>query len=235
MRMTALAVLLIFALFGCVSQPTDRISLEEQQKIMQDVAASRKASATALFEYIEVCRQKFPAASNMRDDEGARFSIQGAVNIALNDQGYEIVCSVGVDSRTIERIWINQRTYTLQEYMFFERERKIKISLIEKDIAEITKGNAEYFIKAAKTEITESFKDPDSAIFRRMFLSAKSIPTLCGEVNAKNSYGGYVGYRKFFFNRILSIIDKPDSIEESSNYRKLASVYCEDKFAEVPK
>jgi len=35
-----------------------------------------------------------------------------------------------------------------------------------------------------------ALKDPESAQFRNQY-------GLCGEVNAKNAYGGYVGYRRF--------------------------------------
>lgn len=51
--------------------------------------------------------------------------------------------------------------------------------------------------------LTASFKDPDSAKFRNLkgfaidgVDPAKAI-TLCGEVNAKNSYGAYVGFEAF--------------------------------------
>ncbi|MGX1022503.1 hypothetical protein AB7M33_005179 [Pseudomonas sp. Y3 TE3536] len=55
----------------------------------------------------------------------------------------------------------------------------------------------------AKTMIAHDLKDPDSAQFRQTyFITAdargdardKSKDSWCVEVNAKNSYGGYVGY-----------------------------------------
>lgn len=46
-----------------------------------------------------------------------------------------------------------------------------------------------------KSAVTAEFKDPDSALFR---LPARfSGTTICGLVNGKNSYGGYVGYKLF--------------------------------------
>jgi Pyridine nucleotide-disulphide oxidoreductase, dimerisation domain/Pyridine nucleotide-disulphide oxidoreductase len=56
------------------------------------------------------------------------------------------------------------------------------------------------FVQQAKTLITRDFKDPGSAQFRNLFISGKGIhfKTLCGEINGKNSYGGYVGYRRFY-------------------------------------
>lgn len=42
--------------------------------------------------------------------------------------------------------------------------------------------------------ILSIMKDPESTKFRGEFLSGNN---LCGEVNSKNSMGGYVGYRRF--------------------------------------
>lgn len=43
----------------------------------------------------------------------------------------------------------------------------------------------------AQKAVKGSLKDPDSAIFQNTKAS-------CGEVNAKNSYGGYTGFKKFY-------------------------------------
>ncbi len=48
----------------------------------------------------------------------------------------------------------------------------------------------------AKESIASSLKDPDSARFRNVFTSPKML-AVCGDVNAKNSMGGYVGFRRF--------------------------------------
>jgi hypothetical protein len=42
-------------------------------------------------------------------------------------------------------------------------------------------------------------KDPDSAKFRGVYFhrGATNTPTACGEVNAKNSFGGYSGFERF--------------------------------------
>lgn len=46
--------------------------------------------------------------------------------------------------------------------------------------------------------IKSDLKDPDSAKFRNVFISMyKGKPTLCGELNAKNSFGAYTGYKRF--------------------------------------
>ena len=46
--------------------------------------------------------------------------------------------------------------------------------------------------------ISASFKDPGSAQFRNDTLRLNGY--LCGEVNSKNSYGAYVGFKKFVGN-----------------------------------
>jgi hypothetical protein len=53
-------------------------------------------------------------------------------------------------------------------------------------------------IEAALEQVREMLKDPASAQFRnvRVVDHAKG-KVVCGEVNAKNSYGGYVGFTLF--------------------------------------
>jgi hypothetical protein len=46
--------------------------------------------------------------------------------------------------------------------------------------------------------IAYGLKDPDSAKFRNMrFVKYNGRTVVCGEVNSKNSYGGYVGFENF--------------------------------------
>ncbi len=42
-------------------------------------------------------------------------------------------------------------------------------------------------------------KDPKSADFRRVYFNRgrDNIPITCGQVNAKNSFGGYIGFQRF--------------------------------------
>lgn len=53
-------------------------------------------------------------------------------------------------------------------------------------------------IEAGKLAVTSSLKDPDSAKFRNTRLVAYlQGAVICGEVNGKNSYGGYAGFTRF--------------------------------------
>lgn len=48
--------------------------------------------------------------------------------------------------------------------------------------------------------LTRGLRDPLSAQFRNVRKSEKHDFVICGEMNAKNAYGGYVGFRKFWLN-----------------------------------
>lgn len=54
------------------------------------------------------------------------------------------------------------------------------------------------WIIRSKDGIKAKLKDPDSAEFRNVhYYSGSGGPVVCGEVNAKNSYGGYNGFEPF--------------------------------------
>lgn len=50
-----------------------------------------------------------------------------------------------------------------------------------------------------KDAVRAKLKDPDSAQFRSVFFrrGPDGVPVACGEVNSKNSFGGYGGFQKF--------------------------------------
>lgn len=53
----------------------------------------------------------------------------------------------------------------------------------------------------AVTAVKNVLKDPYTAQFQDMYVASytdESNYTICGDVNAKNSYGGYVGYELFY-------------------------------------
>ncbi len=67
------------------------------------------------------------------------------------------------------------------------------------------------FIAKAKHNITRDFKDPASVLWRNLFVSGDQMPVLCGELNGKNSYGAFVGFRRFYAaeNAALQEIEDP--------------------------
>lgn len=59
------------------------------------------------------------------------------------------------------------------------------------------KSDAE-LIELSQQSVRDALKDPSSAQFRNVTVrKSEAGRVVCGEVNAKNSYGGYVGFRQF--------------------------------------
>ena len=57
-------------------------------------------------------------------------------------------------------------------------------------------------IERIKENVRGELRDPDSAEFRRVNLTREEEAIyLCGQVNAKNAFGGYTGFTKVFINR----------------------------------
>lgn len=58
------------------------------------------------------------------------------------------------------------------------------------------------FVRAAKRNIAAQMKDPSSVQFRDLYIGRDSDGklSLCGEINAKNGYGAYAGFRPFVAN-----------------------------------
>ncbi len=75
--------------------------------------------------------------------------------------------------------------------------------------AQIAQGRAQ--MREIAEEMAETLKDPPSARFRNVSIiktigdGGKETISVCGELNAKNSYGGYTGYVPFtiFSNRVF--------------------------------
>ena len=54
------------------------------------------------------------------------------------------------------------------------------------------------WVTRTKNGVESRLKDPDSANFKDVrFYSGGPSPAVCGQVNAKNSFGGYMGFRRF--------------------------------------
>lgn len=56
------------------------------------------------------------------------------------------------------------------------------------------------WMQKAQESVRAQLKDAESAEFRNVAIrNYKGAPLVCGEVNAKNSFGGYSGYQQFVF------------------------------------
>ena len=64
----------------------------------------------------------------------------------------------------------------------------------------VSAAESDYFLRA-KQAISEGMKDPDSVKFGKLFEGRGSSgkQTICGEVNAKNGFGGYTGMTPFIY------------------------------------
>lgn len=65
-------------------------------------------------------------------------------------------------------------------------------------------------IRDAEKAMTAKLRDPDSAQYRNMAVRRTSSGQLhvCGEVNAKNGYGGYAGFERFIYLSTGSLVTR---------------------------
>jgi len=73
----------------------------------------------------------------------------------------------------------------------------------------------------AKNVLKSVLKDADSAKFQnlKVITNSKAEQSVCGEVNSRNSFGGYVGFTKFAYskNKII-MLDENSTGDDLSNY-----------------
>lgn len=76
----------------------------------------------------------------------------------------------------------------------------ISFTLIAIILAGCGKNPEEQAITLVKSDVSNYFKDPSSTMFRNVVSvdRGNSQWAVCGEVNAKNGFGGYVGYIQFY-------------------------------------
>ncbi|MCP3048346.1 hypothetical protein K6X13_14785 [Xanthomonas euvesicatoria pv. allii] len=69
-------------------------------------------------------------------------------------------------------------------------------------------------IREAKIAAADTLMDPDSAKFRNVHLQGVIV---CGEVNGKNGYGAYAGYKRFYYLEPIAVVDpgtSPDEVKQ---------------------
>lgn len=84
-------------------------------------------------------------------------------------------------------------------------------------------------VAKAKAEVSKDFKDPEGARYRNLGIyksqTGKGGVSVCGEVNAKNAYGAYVGYKPFVVNEELAAIAEADG---EGLYKVLGPSLCHE-------
>ena len=100
---------------------------------------------------------------------------------------------------------------------------KVKAAEEEKASAQERANELENFVRKSKEALTKYYKDPSSAQFTNLVVSESSLlsaRTLCGSVNGKNSYGGYVGFHRFYVQWHSSRASEPEIWNEGENSAK---------------
>ena len=91
------------------------------------------------------------------------------------------------------------------------------------------KGHAALLAKV-KHAVSKDFLDPNGATFRNVAFyrtsTGKTGNLVCGEVNAKNAYGAYVGYRGFVYADGMVEIEQQ---EPSGTYDVLREAICHER------
>ena len=84
-------------------------------------------------------------------------------------------------------------------------------------------------IEKSKELVRRELKDPNSADFKDIYVAStpKGGKKVCGWVNAKNSYGGYVGFQRFISNgNDYTTIDKESPFNLVMPFSELWAALC---------
>lgn len=98
-------------------------------------------------------------------------------------------------------------------------------------------GNADQeFIDRATRTVADLMRDPESARFREVKIAAFELESgatataVCGQVNAKNLMGGYIGYTRFHYTELAEVgpfASVREPLEDNRQWDALCQVYCE--------
>lgn len=64
------------------------------------------------------------------------------------------------------------------------------------------------YIDLNEGRIKQKLKDPESATFRNSRVYYAVAPMVCGEVNARNSFGGKNGYQRFISGGEIQVLEE---------------------------
>jgi hypothetical protein len=108
--------------------------------------------------------------------------------------------------------YANLRSTAMTTVESFSRSVKLALS----------NGTPDQVIAKAKAAVADGLKDPGSAQFRNVaIVNYLGGQVVCGEVNGKNSYGGYVGFVPFVAStessRLFDKDDKYPAIQSAVN------------------
>lgn len=89
-------------------------------------------------------------------------------------------------------------------------------------------GKQMAWIRISKDAVRAKLKDPDSADFRDVnFYAGGGTPVACGEVNAKNGFGGYTGYEPFLAAGDQLVVLSSE-MESGKEFAKVWNKFCKN-------
>lgn len=77
--------------------------------------------------------------------------------------------------------------------------QKAEVAAMNTNPADEENAKQYLWMEKGKKAVLERLKDPNSAEFNGVYFSrgADNTPMTCGQVNSKNSFGGFVGFKRF--------------------------------------
>lgn len=77
--------------------------------------------------------------------------------------------------------------------------KKLALMLLSLTILSACGDNSKEMVSLGEGVARDSLKDPNSAQFKSIYVSSTDDSGfVCGKINAKNGYGGYVGFKNYY-------------------------------------
>lgn len=94
--------------------------------------------------------------------------------------------------------------------------------LVETEYIAFSRLEDDELIERIKGNVLSKLRDPDSTQFRDLRLVRNETQAyLCGQVNSRNSFGGYTGFQWFFASPISQVV-----MEESDTTGNVIVHFC---------
>lgn len=110
--------------------------------------------------------------------------------------------------------WVNSMTPIWGD----RYDEKLKYEELKEKADEVERDNYRQLIQA-ESLVKQTLKDPSSADFRNS--RTLNNGAVCGQVNAKNSFGAYTGFRNFIQKDSIVLVD-----DGSGDFDKYWNIYC---------
>jgi hypothetical protein len=112
----------------------------------------------------------------------------------------------------------------------YVREKAMNLIAVSIEVGKMLAPNGpdSRLIEEMKGFLVKKLKDPDSALFRNIkVVSRPEGKLVCGEMNAKNSLGGYVGYKPFIGAFLIDLddLDKVKRTRSPEFYNRIVDAY----------